>query len=39
MYIKDEFIGELKNESSMSKKKLEKVHLDKKDWKHQEKKI
>lgn len=32
MAIKDEFIAELKHESSMTKKMLEKVPLDKKDW-------
>ena len=37
MAIKDAFIGELKHESSMSKKILEKVPLDKKEWKPHEK--
>ena len=37
MAIKDAFIGELKHESTMSKKILEKVPLDKKDWKPHEK--
>lgn len=37
MAIKDAFIGELKHESSMTKKMLEKVPLDKKDWKPHEK--
>jgi uncharacterized damage-inducible protein DinB len=37
MAIKDAFIGELKHESSLTKKILEKVPLDKKDWKPHEK--
>ena|SRR5688572_25637841 len=37
MAIKDAFIGELKHESSLTKKMLEKVPLDKKDWKPHEK--
>ena len=37
MAIKDAFIGELKHESSMTKKMLERVPLDKKDWKPHEK--
>lgn len=37
MALKDAFIGELKHESSMTKKILEKVPLDKKDWKPHEK--
>ena len=37
MAFKDAFIAELKHESSMSKKILEKVPLDKKDWKPHEK--
>jgi len=37
MAIKDAFIAELKQESSMTKKMLEKVPLDKKDWKPHEK--
>jgi uncharacterized damage-inducible protein DinB len=37
MAIKDAFIPELKHESSMTKKMLEKVPLDKKDWKPHEK--
>jgi len=37
MAIKDAFIGELKHESSMTKKILEKVPLDRKDWKPHEK--
>jgi uncharacterized damage-inducible protein DinB len=37
MDIKDAFIAELKHESSMSKKMLEKVPLDQKDWKPHEK--
>ena len=37
MALKDAFIGELKHESSMTKKMLEKVPLDKKDWKPHEK--
>ncbi|HEX6170745.1 MAG TPA: DinB family protein [Chitinophagaceae bacterium] len=36
MAIKDAFIGELKHESSMTKKMLEKVPLDKKAWKPHE---
>lgn len=37
MAIKDAFIGELKHESSMTRKMLEKVPLDKKSWKPHEK--
>ena len=37
MAIKDAFIAELKHESSMTKKMLERVPLDKKDWKPHEK--
>src|SRR5689334_10120564 len=37
MAIKDAFIAELKHESSMTKKILERVPLDKKDWKPHEK--
>jgi len=37
MAIKDAFIGELKHESSMTKKILEKVPLDRKEWKPHEK--
>jgi uncharacterized damage-inducible protein DinB len=37
MAIKDALIAELKHESSMTKKMLEKVPLDKKDWKPHEK--
>lgn len=37
MSIKDAFIGELKYESSMTKKMLERVPLDNKDWKPHEK--
>lgn len=37
MPIKDALIGELKHESSMTKKMLERVPLDKKDWKPHEK--
>jgi len=37
MAIKDAFIGELKHESSLTKKMLEKVPLDRKDWKPHEK--
>src|SRR5258705_10905779 len=37
MAIKDAFIGELKHESSLTKKMLEKVPHDKKDWKPHEK--
>jgi uncharacterized damage-inducible protein DinB len=37
MAIKDAFIAELKYESSLTKKMLEKVPLDKKDWKPHEK--
>lgn len=37
MSIKDAFIAELKHESSLTKKMLEKVPLDKKDWKPHEK--
>ena len=37
MAIKDAFIGELKHESSLTKKMLEKVPLDKKDWKPHDK--
>ena len=37
MAIKDAFIAELKHESSLSKKMLEKVPLDKKDWQPHEK--
>ena len=37
MAIKDAFIGELTYESSMTKKMLERVPLDKKDWKPHEK--
>ena len=32
MAIKDAFIGELKHESTLTKKMLERVPLDKKDW-------
>ena len=37
MAAKDAFIAELKHESSLTKKMLEKVPLDKKDWKPHEK--
>ena len=37
MAIKDAFIAELKHESSMTRKILERVPLDKKDWKPHEK--
>ena len=37
MAIKDSFIAELKHESSLTKKMLERVPLDKKDWKPHEK--
>ena len=37
MAIKDAFIGELKYESSLTKKMLERVPLDKKEWKPHEK--
>ena len=37
MAIKDAFIAELKHESLLTKKMLEKVPLDKKDWKPHEK--
>ena len=37
MAIKDAFIGELKHESSLTKKMLEQVPLDKKDWTPHEK--
>lgn len=37
MPIKDAFIAELKHESSMTKKMLERVPMDKKDWKPHEK--
>jgi uncharacterized damage-inducible protein DinB len=37
MAIKDAFIAELKHESSLTKKILEKVPMDKKDWKPHEK--
>jgi len=37
MATKDAFIGELKHESSLTKKMLEKVPLDRKDWKPHEK--
>jgi uncharacterized damage-inducible protein DinB len=37
MAIKDAFIGELKHESSLTKKMLERVPLDKKDWAPHEK--
>jgi len=37
MAIKDAFIGELKHESSLTKKMIERVPLDKKDWKPHEK--
>ena len=37
MAIKDAFIAELKNESALTKKILERVPLDKKDWKPHEK--
>ena len=37
MAIKDAFIGELKHESSLTKKMLERVPLEKKDWKPHEK--
>src|SRR5258708_38143616 len=37
MAIKDAFIAELKHESSLTRKILEKVPLDKKDWKPHEK--
>jgi hypothetical protein len=36
MAIKDALIAELKHESSMTKKMLEKVPMDKKDWKPHE---
>src|SRR5687768_4988499 len=37
MAIKDAFIGELKHESSLTKKMLERVPLDKKEWTPHEK--
>jgi uncharacterized damage-inducible protein DinB len=37
MAIKDAFIAELKHESSLTKKMLEKIPLDKKEWKPHEK--
>jgi len=37
MAIKDAFIAELKQESSMTKKMLERIPFDKKDWKPHEK--
>jgi uncharacterized damage-inducible protein DinB len=37
MAVKDSFIGELKHESSLTKRMLEKVPLEKKDWKPHEK--
>jgi uncharacterized damage-inducible protein DinB len=37
MPVKDAFIAELKHESSLTKKMLEKVPLDQKDWKPHEK--
>lgn len=37
MAIKDAFIGEIKHEFSLTKKMLEKVPMDKKDWKPHEK--
>ena len=37
MAIKDAFIGELKHESALTKKMLERVPLDKKEWKPHEK--
>jgi uncharacterized damage-inducible protein DinB len=37
MALKDAFIAELKHESSMTKKMLEKVPMDKKDWQPHEK--
>ena len=37
MAIKDGFIGELKHESALTKKMLERVPLDRKDWKPHEK--
>jgi uncharacterized damage-inducible protein DinB len=37
MALKDSLIGELKHESSLTKKMLEKVPLDKKEWKPHEK--
>lgn len=37
MSLKDSFIGELKHESALTKKILERVPLDKKDWKPHEK--
>jgi len=37
MPVKDAFIAELKHEASLTKKMLEKVPLDKKDWKPHEK--
>ena len=37
MPLKDSFIGELKHESALTKKILERVPLDKKDWKPHEK--
>jgi len=37
MAIKDAFIAEMKHESSLTKKMLERVPLDKKDWKPHEK--
>jgi uncharacterized damage-inducible protein DinB len=37
MAIKDAFIGEMKHESALTKKMLERVPLDKKDWKPHEK--
>ncbi|MFN8291685.1 MAG: DinB family protein [Chitinophagaceae bacterium] len=37
MAVKDAFIAELKHESSLTKKMLEKVPLDKKEWKPHEK--
>jgi uncharacterized damage-inducible protein DinB len=37
MQLKDSFIAEMKHEASLTKKMLEKVPLDKKDWKPHEK--
>lgn len=37
MALKDSFIAELKHESSLTKKMLEKVPMDRKDWKPNEK--
>ena len=37
MAIKDAFIGEMKHESTLTKKILERVPIDKKDWKPHEK--